>query len=183
MLFANNRQKISHTVLIFAQNHSKTRSHHVHHQKRKGFRYDYKFPLLGACVIIKNTIPMLAKKISLCKSMHTDEDSDFLVRETPSPKVEGKKFRKWTETENFSYAQFLLENSEEFTSGNQRRSMNFFKRMSQAVDNDRSNEQCRSHHQKMLKRFGTVENIIKNFRQPEEPKEEKIEHEKNSSTA
>ena len=60
--------------------------------------------------------------------------------------------------------------------------MNFFKKMSQAVDNDRSNEQCRSHHQKMLKRFGTVENIIKNLRKLEEPKKVKIEQEKSSFT-
>ena len=60
----------------------------------------------------------------------------------------------------------------EFNSGVQRRSMNFFKKMSQAVDSNRSNEQCRSHHQKMMKRFGSIEKIIKGFTVSSEPPSE-----------
>ena len=32
------------------------------------------------------------------------------------------------------------------------------------MENGKSNEQCRSHHQKMLQKFGSVENIIAIFK-------------------
>ena len=44
--------------------------------------------------------------------------------------------------------------------------------------NKRDNEQCRSHHQKMLKKYGTVQKIIAHFKKEEDKsvssKEEEI---------
>ena len=54
--------------------------------------------------------------------------------------------------------------------------------MSQMVDSDRSNEQCRSHHQKMLKRFGTIEEIIKSLGKEISEPQIKIEEDRISST-
>ena len=40
--------------------------------------------------------------------------------------------------------------------------------MSEFLDEERDNEQCRSHHQKMLKKFGTVQKIIENWKKGDE---------------
>lgn len=50
------------------------------------------------------------------------------------------------------------------------------------VDSDRSNEQCRSHHQKMLKRFGSIEEIIKHLGSQLTSSPVKIEEDRISST-
>ena len=39
--------------------------------------------------------------------------------------------------------------------------------MTEAIGNDRSNEQCRSHHKKMLKKFKTLKKIVENFQEPQ----------------
>ena len=46
--------------------------------------------------------------------------------------------------------------------------------MSKALDLNKNNKQCRSHHQKMLKKFGNLDNIIKNMI-PDERKGERKE--------
>ena len=44
--------------------------------------------------------------------------------------------------------------------------------MGEYLNNSRNNEQCRSHHQKMIKKFGKVRNIIKAFSQATKDKKE-----------
>ena len=69
-------------------------------------------------------------------------------------------FKKWSKEENLLYAQFLKTHPEEFQRGKDRRSMNFFTVMSTALNIGKSNVQCRSHHQKMVYRYKTVDKII-----------------------
>ena len=40
-------------------------------------------------------------------------------------------------------------------------------RMSDEIKCHKSNEQCRTHHEKMLKKYQNIENIIKSLREPE----------------
>ena len=96
-----------------------------------------------------------------------------------------RKYNKWSEEENLSYCFFLQANLNEFNPDRCRRTKNFFNRMSEFLEEERDNEQCRSHHQKMLKKYGTVEKIIRHFQNQEDrsvsSKEDEIDH-KNTST-
>ena len=72
-------------------------------------------------------------------------------------------YHKWLGHENIVYAKFLEENMSEFETTKDRRSLNFFTKMSRCLDIGKTNLQCRSHHQKMLKKHKTVEAIIRAF--------------------
>ena len=78
-----------------------------------------------------------------------------------------KKFVKWTLEENYLYAAFLEENMDEFMTLKKRRSPKFFKKMSEHLGGGRTNGQCRSHHQKMIIRYDSIERIIKKFKERE----------------
>ena len=80
------------------------------------------------------------------------------------------------------YAQFLSNNQEEFDSSKERRSMKFFTLMAEELAIGKNNLQCRSHHQKMLKKFGSVEMIISScLNSGLETKKEEIEKTKSES--
>ena len=80
-------------------------------------------------------------------------------------------YKKWTDEENMLYAKFLLDNIDEFSGDDRRRSMKFFSRMAECMLFPKNNLQCRSHHQKMMIKYKTVEKIIEVFL----PKAVKIE--------
>jgi hypothetical protein len=73
-----------------------------------------------------------------------------------------RRFNKslWTLQENMKYVRFLQENRELFTSTKEnRRLLKINKLISQSIGT-RSPDQCRSHHQKMVKYHDSIEGII-----------------------
>ena len=79
-----------------------------------------------------------------------------------------KRYNKWPKEENMAYAQFLINHQIEFECKKDRRSSKFFSAMAEELNNGRDNKKCRSHHQKMLKKYGSVENIMKELGAGEE---------------
>ena len=90
-----------------------------------------------------------------------DEDSEFYVAlNTIEKTTEERRYCKWSIEENKAYASFLAKNMEEFQEFGARRSKKFFTRMANQLQNGRDNEKCRSHHQKMIKKYKSIERII-----------------------
>lgn len=79
-------------------------------------------------------------------------------RLNPSGEEEGKG--KWTKNEQKAYIEFLIDNKEEMSSKLARKSQKVFLKMSLLVKT-RTADQCRSHHQKILKYQGSIDEIIK----------------------
>ena len=71
---------------------------------------------------------------------------------------------KWTKIEQKAYILFLEENKQEMGSKSSRKSQKVFLKMSLLVKT-RSPDQCRSHHQKVLKYHGKIDEIIKFYTQ------------------
>ena len=66
----------------------------------------------------------------------------------------------WTPLENKRYSEFLSQNQSLFClSLEERKKVAIHSQMSQAIKS-RTSLQCRSHHQKMLKKYGSIENIV-----------------------
>lgn len=74
--------------------------------------------------------------------------------------MEGKG--KWTPSEQRLYIQFLKEHMEDMGNKVARKSNKVFLKMSKLVKT-RSADQCRSHHQKILKYHYSLELIIKHY--------------------
>lgn len=92
------------------------------------------------------------------------EESDYEANEAYFRREnKDKVYSKWTLSENIAYAHFLRENIYEFSKEAGRRSLYFFNEMAITLDIGRNNQQCRSHHQKMEKKYKTVEAIIEHF--------------------
>ena len=71
--------------------------------------------------------------------------------------------------------EFLEQNFKGLEASCNRRSNNFFCRMAESLGGTRDNRQCRSHHQKMLRRFHSVADIIDHFKEKcEEKSGEKV---------
>ena len=49
-----------------------------------------------------------------------------------------------------------------------RRAKNFFNNMAEALNNGRDNLKCRSHHQKMLRKYGNIKGIVEALFKEEE---------------
>lgn len=96
------------------------------------------------------------------------EDSEFLVNFN-NPNMPRFYFR-WTEEENLIYVNFLEKHQDEFASDSKRRSSKFFKKMADQLQIGKSNLQCRSHHQKMVNRYGSVQQLLQAFSAGEEVK-------------
>ena len=88
-------------------------------------------------------------------------DEDFELEE--EIRNRNKAYSKWLPEENAKYAKYLEENEGEFEITKSRRTLNFFIKMAEELGLGKNNLQCRSHHQKMLKKYGSVEGIIKAF--------------------
>lgn len=85
----------------------------------------------------------------------------FPFRRPPPDEEEGRG--KWSATEQRHYVSFLEDNLSEMKSRAARKSQKVFLQMSRLV-RTRTAEQCRSHHQKVLKSHETVEEIIRFYR-------------------
>lgn len=70
---------------------------------------------------------------------------------------------RWTSNENLTYITFLVENEHLVAQRKQRRKLRIFKSLSMLVVT-RTPEQCRSHHQKMEKKYRTLHGIVSNLR-------------------
>lgn len=91
-------------------------------------------------------------------------DSPYQVKikkETQTRKK--RRFNKslWTLQENMKYVRFLQDNRELFTSTKENRRMLKINKMISLSIGTRSPDQCRSHHQKMVKYHDSIEGIIK----------------------
>jgi hypothetical protein len=72
---------------------------------------------------------------------------------------------KWTQEEQYSYVEFLCDHLDHFRSKVTRKTQKVFLQMSHTIQS-RTSEQCRTHHQKMLKFHGCMEHIIRALRRP-----------------
>ena len=61
------------------------------------------------------------------------------------------------------YARFLKDNIEFFEGGSPTRLGKIFKKMAEELGNGRDNYKCRSHHQKMVSKYGTIPEIIESI--------------------
>lgn len=91
----------------------------------------------------------------------SERDEEFIFKEK-RPR-EGRPCKKWSPHENYLYAKFLVINLPEFEDPKGRRSQNFFTRMAEWLDIGKDNLQCRSHHQKMMNRYKSVQNAIQDL--------------------
>lgn len=83
----------------------------------------------------------------------------------------------WSEEENEKYVGFLLKFKSVIEGGKKNRRKWHLNRMMSKAIGSRSHEQCRSHHQKMIKHYKTLEGIISHLTKNEilpleEPKEQ-----------
>ena len=94
-----------------------------------------------------------------------------------------KKILKWTTLENEIYAQALKDLLGEFEEEYLRRTKKVFVLISERIKT-KTPDQCRSHHQKMMKHSKSIKNIIKRFlKTPKvEKKPKKVEEEPQSET-
>ena len=72
--------------------------------------------------------------------------------------------RNWNFQENSLYIEFLKENKRSFEDESTRRSSKIFLEMSLSL-RTKSPEQCRTHHQKIMTKYGTLDMIIAYFTQ------------------
>ena len=91
--------------------------------------------------------------VLLFKTEHTEDsqyDLDILI-------VQAKTYTKWYPEENKKYANFLKENYDELVYSDRRKPLNFYHKMSKVLNIGRNNVQCRSHHQKMQKKYKHID--------------------------
>ena len=69
---------------------------------------------------------------------------------------------KWGFQDSILYIRFLKNNKERLEKTKFKRKYNKFSRMSFFIGTKTSN-QCRSHHQKMIQKYKTIDNIIHNM--------------------
>ena len=100
----------------------------------------------------------------MLKTGDSSGDEEFVCPYERRRRKDGKNlsFKKWSEKENLKYAEFLQKNRKEFADEVKRRSNRVFKKMQKKIKK-RTAEQCRTHHQKMLKKFHSIESIISYF--------------------
>lgn len=103
----------------------------------------------------------MAKKGKAEKRKKTSDDSDSEFDWNSIAQLRERIYHRWTWDENLKYANFLSATRSEFDDYKERRPMKFFIRMAKALSVGKNNLQCRSHHQKMLKKFGTIDEIIR----------------------
>ena len=86
-----------------------------------------------------------------------DENEEFIVQK--KKKILGKQEGNWTEAENMKYAEYLKMNFGLMHDKLGRRTKKIFERMSRLIKT-RCPTQCRSHHQKCMKKYQSMERIV-----------------------
>ena len=71
--------------------------------------------------------------------------------------------RRWSEAQNIKYSNFLLKHLEQIESPEINKQFKMFSTMSKTVFRSKSSAQCKSHHQKMMKSYGSIRGIIAAF--------------------
>ena len=99
------------------------------------------------------------------------EDPSYIYNPKKKKAPEELKCPKWTPQQNEAYIDFLLDNLSILEQKEGRKARCFFKNMSESMGGVKNNEQCRSHHQKMMKHYGNVRSIIDHFRPEIRPQE------------
>ena len=74
--------------------------------------------------------------------------------------IQEKKPYRWGPEEHLLYAAFLERNREIFVNRVNRLPPGFFHKMAAELNIGRNNCQCRTHHQKMMEKYKSVEAII-----------------------
>ena len=104
----------------------------------------------------------------ICLAPKSEEAKVVVCKEKADQ--ESRICRKWSARENYLYASFLAINASEFEDEKGRRSQNFFTRMAEWLHIGKDNLQCRSHHQKMMARYKSVSNIMKELQKDQPPR-------------
>lgn len=91
----------------------------------------------------------MGKKSIVSIENSNEESSEFILKNSKT------SYRKWSEEENQLYVDFIKRNLLDFDTPKGRMPNKLFKRMSVALKGERTNQQCRTHHQKMLLKFST----------------------------
>lgn len=76
------------------------------------------------------------------------------------PEKKHDRYQRWSKEENMEYVSFLEHHKGQFIIEKGRKRKNLFMHMSDELKHQRDNEQCRTHHEKMMKKYKTVQGII-----------------------
>ena len=87
------------------------------------------------------------------KNSNAKNDNEYTPLGTKSLNLGKNLFKKWTKEENILYAEYLKNNLIEILNLQSRVSHCFFIKMAEELRIGKNNLQCRSHHQKMLKKY------------------------------
>ena len=104
-----------------------------------------------------------SKKMQQRKEKSIEDPSYIYISKKKKPESE-LKFPKWSLEENEIYIEFLEENLSTIENREGRKARCFYKLMSMRMNGVKNNEQCRSHHQKMIKHYHNPRRIINHFR-------------------
>ena len=104
--------------------------------------------------------PTLSKKLSKKSPLDTPKSRKSKSEEVSNP---NQKFGHWALEENKRYHWFLEIHNHHFLHKHMRRMDKIFKTMATFVGT-REAEQCRSHHQKMEKKYHSIARILINLR-------------------
>ena len=98
-------------------------------------------------------------------SEHDSYFPDFHQYKKVGMQVERKRVLSgsWTTDETRLYMNFLDHYHKKFGCEEKRRKCTIFNRLSKAI-NTRTPDQCRSHHQKMQLKYGSIDNIVESLR-------------------
>ena len=92
--------------------------------------------------------------------MRSSPTTSSVPKASKSKKGQGRTIKFWTREENILYMRFLEENLDLFKGeSHKRRICRVYVQISQAVGT-RTPDQCRSHHQKMMKWHRSIKGII-----------------------
>lgn len=91
-----------------------------------------------------------------CSELSSQSEELFEPRHLKS---KAKLYHRWTLEENAKYIAFLQLAKEDFEHEYTRRIKKVFKRLSEFMGS-KSESQCKSHHQKMLKQYESVDRVI-----------------------
>lgn len=77
-----------------------------------------------------------------------------------------RRYLRWNEEENRDYVKFVIENMELFVDQVKRKNTMIFTKMAEQLNNGRDNQQCRSHHMKLILKFGNIQKVIEGLKEP-----------------
>lgn len=112
---------------------------------------------------IPEVLPTVAQKPKPRKGSGETSEKKEKKKQSSKVSMDGQQRGHWKLEENKRYHWFLEIHSSHFINKHMRRMDKIFKTMERFVGT-REAEQCRSHHQKMEKKYGSFANILKELR-------------------